>query len=71
MLPLDVPSFRFRRLTKAGDSSYQINKRNCRLRDVNDLLADSGLGRAGYAIVCSSRKLTLLAASAQQRTRLD
>lgn len=40
-----------RRITRAGESTYQINKRNCRLKDVYDLLADSGLGRAGYSIV--------------------
>jgi chromosome segregation protein len=56
-----------RRLTRAGESDYQINRRSCRLRDVNDLLADSGLGRAGYAIVGQSEIDQALAASAQQR----
>lgn len=67
-LPLDAPEVMItRRLTRAGDSDYQINKRNCRLRDVNELLADSGLGRAGYAIVGQSEIDQALAASPQQR----
>ncbi len=67
-LPLDTAEVSVsRRLTRAGDSDYAINKRSCRLRDVNDLLADSGLGRAGYAIVSQSDIDQALSASAQQR----
>lgn len=51
-LPIDSAEVSVtRRITRAGESTYQINKRNCRLKDVYDLLADSGLGRAGYSIV--------------------
>ncbi len=56
-----------RRLNRAGDSDYSINRRACRLRDVNELLADSGLGRAGYAIVTQSDIDQALSASAAQR----
>lgn len=67
-LPLDSPEVSVtRRLTRAGESTYAINRRNCRLRDVADLLADSGLGRAGYAIVGQSEIDQALAASAGQR----
>lgn len=67
-LPIDAAEVSVtRRLTRAGDSSYAINKRGCRLRDVNDLLADSGLGKAGYAIVSQSDIDQALSASAQQR----
>ncbi len=67
-LPIDSPEVMVsRRTTRAGDTEYAINRRPCRLRDVNDLLADSGLGRAGYAIVGQSEIDQALAASAQQR----
>ncbi len=56
-----------RKLNRAGESEYAINKRPCRLKDVADLLADSGLGRAGYAIVGQSEIDQALAASATQR----
>ncbi|MBX3095640.1 MAG: chromosome segregation protein SMC [Fimbriimonadaceae bacterium] len=56
-----------RRLTRGGDSSFAINGRSCRLRDVADLLADTGLGKAGYAIVSQSEIDQALAASPEQR----
>lgn len=67
-LPMDAAQVSItRRLTRGGESDYQINRRTCRLRDINDLLADSGLGRAGYAIVGQSEIDQALAASPQQR----
>jgi chromosome segregation protein len=67
-LPIDTPEVSItRRLTRAGDSEYSINKRTCRLRDIYDLLADSGLGRAGYAIVGQKEIDAALSASAEDR----
>jgi chromosome segregation protein len=56
-----------RRLNRAGESEYMINRRPCRLRDVLDLMADSGLGRSGYAIVGQKDIDQALAASAEDR----
>lgn len=56
-----------RRLTRSGDSEYSINRQSCRLRDVVELMADSGLGRAGYAIVGQKEIDQALAASAEDR----
>lgn len=67
-LPVPTPEVMItRRVTRGGDSKYAINGRRCRLRDVADLLADSGLGRAGYAIVSQSDIDQALSASAIQR----
>jgi chromosome segregation protein len=67
-LPIDTPEVSVsRKLDRTGESDYKINGRACRLRDVNDLLADSGMGRAGYAIVGQSEIDQALAASPQQR----
>jgi chromosome segregation protein len=67
-LPLDAAEVSVtRRVTRGGDGEYFINRRPCRLKDVADLLADSGLGRAGYAIVGQSEIDQALAASPQQR----
>ncbi len=67
-LPIDTPEVSVtRKLSRGGDSDYRINGRACRLRDVTDLLADSGMGRAGYAIVGQSEIDQALAASPQQR----
>jgi chromosome segregation protein len=68
VLPIDAPEVTItRRLTRGGDSDYQINKRNCRLRDIHELLADSGLGRAGYSIVGQKEIDAALAASPEDR----
>ncbi len=56
-----------RRLTRSGESEYAINRRSCRLRDVYELLADSGLGRAGYSIVGQKEIDAALAASPEDR----
>jgi chromosome segregation protein len=67
-LPIETPEVTItRRLNRAGDSEYSINRRTCRLRDIYDLLADSGLGRAGYAIVGQKEIDAALSASAEDR----
>lgn len=67
-LPIDASEVVItRRLNRAGDSDYYINRHSCRLRDVFDLLADSGLGRAGYAIVGQKEIDQALAASPEER----
>ncbi len=67
-LPVDASEvWLTRRLTRAGDSDYFINRQSVRQRDVLELLADSGLGRAGYAIVGQKEIDQALAASAEDR----
>lgn len=56
-----------RRITRAGESEYSINKKACRLKDIHELLADSGLGRSGYAIVGQKEIDQALAASPIER----
>lgn len=67
-LPIDTAEVSIsRRLTRAGDSQYSINKRNCRQKDIFDLLADSGLGKSGYAIVGQREIDQALSASDEDR----
>ncbi len=67
-LPIDTPEVSItRRLTRSGESDYAINRQSCRLRDIYDLLADSGLGRAGYSIVGQKEIDSALSASAEDR----
>jgi chromosome segregation protein len=44
-----------RRLYRTGESEYEMNGRACRLRDVQDLFAGTGLGAAHYAIIEQGR----------------
>ena len=40
-----------RRISRSGDSTYMINKQECRLKDVVDLFMDSGLGKESFSII--------------------
>src|SRR5574344_2737965 len=40
-----------RRYYRSGESEYYINRQSVRLKDVNELFMDTGLGREGYSII--------------------
>ncbi|MDO4731833.1 MAG: AAA family ATPase, partial [Clostridia bacterium] len=40
-----------RRYYRTGDSEYKLNGKNVRLKDLNELFMDTGLGRDGYSII--------------------
>lgn len=44
-----------RRYYRSGEGEYYINRRSCRLRDINELFMDTGLGREGYSIIGQGR----------------
>lgn len=44
-----------RRYYRSGESEYYINKQSVRLKDINELLMDTGLGREGYSIIGQGR----------------
>ncbi|MBL4888815.1 MAG: chromosome segregation protein SMC, partial [Candidatus Lindowbacteria bacterium] len=56
-----------RRLFRSGESDYLINKKPCRLRDVHDLLMDSGIGRRAHAIIEQGKIDEIVTALPEQR----
>ena len=51
-LPLDQAEVMLtRRYYRSGESEYYINKESVRLKDINELLMDTGLGREGYSVI--------------------
>lgn len=40
-----------RRLYRSGESEYMMNARSCRLRDIQELFFDTGIGKEGYSII--------------------
>jgi chromosome segregation protein len=67
-LPIDTSEVTIsRKMNRSGESDYRINHRPCRQRDIYELLADSGLGRSGYAIVGQKEIDSALAASPEDR----
>src|SRR5262252_4960433 len=59
-----------RRLYRTGESEYEMNGRSCRLRDVQDLFAGTGLGAAHYAIIEQGRIGQVLSAKPLDRRSL-
>lgn len=40
-----------RRLYRSGESEYKLNNVDCRLKDINELFYDTGIGKEGYSII--------------------
>src|SRR5688572_2677036 len=59
-----------RRLYRSGESEYLINGEVCRLRDVHDLLMDSGLGVKAYAVIEQGKIGQILASRPAERRAL-
>ena len=56
-----------RKLYRSGDSEYLINGKNVRLKDINELFMDTGLGRDGYAIIGQGRIAEIVGAKSNER----
>jgi chromosome segregation protein len=59
-----------RRLYRSGESEYLIDGRVCRLRDVQDLLMDSGVGVKAYAVIEQGKIGQILGARPTERRQL-
>lgn len=67
-LPLDTTEVSItRRLLRNGDSDFKINKRTCRLKDIQELLANTGLGKGSLAIIGQNRVDQVLTARPDER----
>src|SRR5690606_37040082 len=52
ILPTDFSQVTItRKLYRNGDSEYRLNDVQCRLKDINDLFMDTGIGSDSYAII--------------------
>ena len=56
-----------RRLYRSGDSEYLINRMPCRLKDIQQLLMDTGLGNRAYAIIEQGRVAAFIEARPEER----
>jgi chromosome segregation protein len=59
-----------RRLFRSGESVYQINHANCRLKDIHELFMDTGLGRDGYSIIGQGNVSQIVSTKAEDRRSL-
>ncbi len=70
-LPIDYMEVKVtRRVFRSGESEYRINKTPCRLKDVQELFMDTGIGREGYSIISQGRIDEILNAKGEERRKL-
>lgn len=56
-----------RRLYRSGESEYYINRSRCRLKDIYDLFADTGIGHDGMSIISQNRMDDILNSRPEDR----
>jgi chromosome segregation protein len=56
-----------RRLYRSGESEYRLNKQPCRLRDILDLFADTGMGAHSYSVIQQDMIEAVLSEKAEER----
>ena len=59
-----------RRYYRSGESEYLINKTMVRLKDINELFMDTGLGRDGYSIIGQGKIDSIVAAKSEDRREI-
>ncbi|HEY5586892.1 MAG TPA: chromosome segregation protein SMC [Ruminiclostridium sp.] len=59
-----------RRVYRSGESEYYINKTACRLKDINELFLDTGIGRDGYSIIGQGRVDEILSTKSEDRRHI-
>ena len=59
-----------RRLYRSGESEYMINGSICRLKDVNELFYDTGIGKEGYSIIGQGQIERILSGKPEERREL-
>ncbi len=67
-LPIDYNEVTItRRVFRSGESEYYINKSACRLKDIHELLADTGLGREAMAVIGQNKVDEILNSKPEER----
>ena len=59
-----------RRLYRSGESEYKINGTSCRLKDINELFYDTGIGKEGYSIIGQGQIDQILSGRPEERREL-
>ena len=59
-----------RKLFRSGESEYRLNGRICRLKDINELFYDTGIGKEGYSIIGQGQIDKILSGKPDDRREL-
>lgn len=70
-LPIDFEEVTVaRRVYRSGESEYLMNGSPCRLKDVNELFYDTGIGKEGYSIIGQGQIDRILSGKPEERREL-
>lgn len=70
-LPIDFTEVKVaRRVFRSGESEYLINGASCRLKDVQELFFDTGIGKEGYSIIGQGQIEKILSGKPEDRREL-
>ena len=70
-LPIDYKEVAItRRMFRSGESEYHINGNQCRLRDIRELIMDTGIGVDGYSIIGQGKISEILSGKAESRREI-
>ena len=70
-LPVDFEEVTVtRKLYRSGESEYLMNGRSCRLKDINELFYDTGIGKEGYSIIGQGQIDKILSGKPEERREL-
>lgn len=71
LLPFDGDTVAVtRRYYRSGESEYLINKASVRLKDINELFMDTGLGRDGYSMIGQGKIDSIVASKSEDRREI-
>lgn len=59
-----------RRIFRSGESEYLINNSKCRLKDINNLFMDTGIGKEGYSLIGQGKIEAVLSGRPEERRSL-
>lgn len=71
MLPIDYNEVAItRRMYRSGESEYLINNNQCRLRDIRELIMDTGIGVDGYSIIGQGKIADIVSSKPESRREI-
>lgn len=59
-----------RRIFRSGESEYYLNNTKCRLKDIQELFMDTGIGKEGYSIIGQGKIEAVLSGKPEERRSL-
>ena len=67
-MPIDFSEVTItRRVYRSGESEYFINKTPCRLKDINELFLNTGVGKEGYSVIGQGKIDEILSTRSEDR----